>query len=123
GSISMALDTRHGPGLSALNGPRPARHGAGPSPAPHAQRAERSTHREAGSGEVGGRRGDWDWAVGAEALRPPVYIHVINLDAALGDQLLDVPVRQREPQVSAKSQNDHLLGNRKPANSETGTGG
>lgn len=32
-----------------------------------------------------------------EPLRPPVHAHVIDLDATLGQQLFDVPVRQPDP--------------------------
>ncbi|KPM50816.1 hypothetical protein ACG83_37985 [Frankia sp. R43] len=34
---------------------------------------------------------------GREALDPSVHSYVINFDVALSEQLLDVPVRQREP--------------------------
>jgi hypothetical protein len=34
-----------------------------------------------------------------EPLDPPVDAHVVDLDAALAEELLDVPVGQAEPQV------------------------
>ena len=39
--------------------------------------------------------------LGGEALYPPVDGDVVNGDAALGQQLLDVPVGQSVPQVPA----------------------
>ena len=43
-----------------------------------------------------------------EPLDPPVDAHVVDLDAALGEELLDVPVGQAEPQVPAHRQGDDL---------------
>ncbi|ETA03772.1 hypothetical protein CcI156_07645 [Frankia sp. CcI156] len=45
---------------------------------------------------------------GRKALHPPVDSHVINQEAALGEQLLDIPVGQGVPQVPADSEDDHL---------------
>jgi len=39
--------------------------------------------------------------LGREPLDPPVDAHVVDTDAALGEELLDVPVGQAEPQVPA----------------------
>jgi hypothetical protein len=39
---------------------------------------------------------------------PPIDSDVVDLDAAFGEQLLDVAVRQRETQVPADRQHDHL---------------
>jgi hypothetical protein len=49
---------------------------------------------------------------------PPIDRDVVDLDAAFGEQLLDVAVRQRETQVPADRQHDHI---RREA--ETGEGG
>jgi hypothetical protein len=46
--------------------------------------------------------------LGREPLDPPVDAHVVDLDAALGEELLDVPVGQAEPQVPAHRQGDDL---------------
>ena len=43
-----------------------------------------------------------------EPLHPPVEGHVVDLDATLGEQLLQVPVGQPVPQVPAHRQQDHL---------------
>ena len=43
-----------------------------------------------------------------EPLHPPVHGDVVDVDAALGQQLLDVPVGQAEPQIPAHRQHDHL---------------
>jgi hypothetical protein len=43
-----------------------------------------------------------------EGLHPPIHPHVINLDAALGQQLLHVAVRQPVAQISAHCHRDHL---------------
>ena len=45
---------------------------------------------------------------GREALDPAVDRDVVDLDAAFGQQLLDVAVRQREAQVPAHGQHDHV---------------
>jgi hypothetical protein len=45
---------------------------------------------------------------GREALDPAVDGDVVDLDAAFGQQLLDVAVRQREAQVPAHRQHDHI---------------
>jgi hypothetical protein len=46
---------------------------------------------------------------------------VIDLDATLGKQFLEVPIRQPEPQIPADRKEDHLGWNRKPANAEDST--
>ena len=43
-----------------------------------------------------------------EPLHPPVDRDVINLDAAFGEQLLDIAVGQSEPQIPTNRQHDHL---------------
>jgi hypothetical protein len=45
---------------------------------------------------------------GREALHPAVDGDVIDLDAALGEQFLNVPVGQAEAQVPAHCHQDHL---------------
>jgi hypothetical protein len=52
----------------------------------------------------------------SESLDPPVHGDVIDGDAALGQQLLNIPVRQAVPQVPADRDRDHLP--RKPEASE-----
>jgi hypothetical protein len=42
----------------------------------------------------------------SKPLDPPVHRHVVDLDAALGEELLDVPVGQAEPQVPPDRQRD-----------------
>jgi hypothetical protein len=44
--------------------------------------------------------------LGREALDPAVDRDVVDLDPALGQQLLDVPVGQAEPQVPADRKGD-----------------
>jgi hypothetical protein len=43
-----------------------------------------------------------------EALDPPVDGDVVDLDAAFGEQLLDVAVRQAEAQIPADRQHNHI---------------
>jgi hypothetical protein len=52
------------------------------------------------SGGVGEHRG--------EPLHPPVDSHVVDLDAALSQQLLNVPIREAVAQVPADRDRDHL---------------
>jgi hypothetical protein len=47
---------------------------------------------------------------------------VVDLDATLGEQFLDVALRQPEAQLPTDSQDDHSGGNRKPAKADGGTG-
>ncbi len=68
----------------------------------------------AGPGRVGEQ--------GCEALHPAVDRDVVDLEAPFGAEFLDVPVRQRKPQVPADRQDDHLGWNRNPANSDVRTG-
>jgi hypothetical protein len=54
-----------------------------------------------------------EWAGGVseqrgEPLHPPVHGHVIDLDAALGQQLLHIPIGLPVPQVPANGDRDHL---------------
>jgi hypothetical protein len=49
---------------------------------------------------------------------------VIHVDTALGEDVLQITVRQSVPQVPADRQQDHIRRNRNPANAEgAGTGG
>jgi hypothetical protein len=48
----------------------------------------------------------------SEPPHPPVHADMIHVDAALGQQLLHIPVGQPEPQIPAHRQHDHLR--RKP---------
>jgi len=68
----------------------------------------------AGSGRVDQQRG--------ESLHPTIDGHVINVDTAFGQQLLDISVRQPVPQISAHSNHDHTRRNRNPANPDLGAG-
>src|SRR6266540_1632129 len=43
-----------------------------------------------------------------KALNPPVHRDVVDLDAALGEELFDVPVGEAEAQVPADRQGDDL---------------
>jgi len=54
----------------------------------------------AGAGRLGEQR--------REPLDPPVDGDVVDLDAALGEQLLDVAIGQPEAQVPADRQHDHV---------------
>ena len=54
--------------------------------------------------------------LGGEALHPPVDGDVINGDTALGQQFLNVPLREAVPQVPADRDGDHLP--REPETSE-----
>jgi len=45
---------------------------------------------------------------------------VVDLDAALGQQLLDVAVGEPEPEVPADRRNDHIGREAKPANADLG---
>jgi hypothetical protein len=72
-----------------------------------------------------------EWASGVglqrcESLHPPVHRDVVDLDTALGQQLLHVPVGQAVAQVPADRDRDHLQrepepGKRRPI--DVGTGG
>jgi hypothetical protein len=69
-----------------------------------------------GAGGVGEQRG--------ESLHRPVDGDVVDRDAALGQQLLDIAIRQAVPQVSADGDRDHLRrepgpGKRRPADEGT----
>ncbi len=55
-------------------------------------------------GVLSGSRGLGE--LGSKPLDPPVHGHVIDLDPALGQELLDVPVGQAEPQVPPDRQRD-----------------
>ena len=67
------------------------------------------------TGSMAARPGSFD-ELGGEALHPPVDGDVINGDTALGQQFLDVTVRQAVPQVPADRDRDHLR--REPEASE-----
>jgi hypothetical protein len=54
----------------------------------------------AGSGGIGQQR--------REPLHPPVDGDVVDLDAAFGEQLLDISVRQAKAEVPANRQHDHI---------------
>jgi hypothetical protein len=56
---------------------------------------------------------------GCEALHPAVDRDVVDVDAALGEQLLHIAVGQAEPQIPAHRQHDHL--GRKPEPNERRT--
>ena len=61
----------------------------------------------------------------SEPLHPPVDGDVVDFDAALGEQLLDVPIGQPVAQVPADRDRDHLRrepepGERRPVNGRTG---
>jgi hypothetical protein len=43
-----------------------------------------------------------------EALHPPVQGDVVNIDPAPCEELLDIAIRQPEPQIPADGENDHL---------------
>jgi hypothetical protein len=43
-----------------------------------------------------------------KALNPPVHRDVVDLDAALGEELFDVPVGEAEARVPADRQGDDL---------------
>ena len=45
---------------------------------------------------------------GSEALHPPVQGDVIDLDAALGEEFLEIAVRQSVSEIPANGQHDHL---------------
>jgi hypothetical protein len=47
---------------------------------------------------------------------------VVDLDGAFGQQLLQITVRQREAQVPAHGQHDHISWKQKPANAERAMG-
>ena len=54
----------------------------------------------AGSGRVNEQR--------RETLHPPVHGDMVDLDPAFGEQLLDIAIREAEPQVPAHRKHDHL---------------
>jgi hypothetical protein len=61
-----------------------------------------------------------------EPLHPPVHRHVVDLRAALGQQLLHVPIRQAVPEIPADRDRDHLRrepepGKRRPVDVRTGS--
>jgi transcriptional regulator with XRE-family HTH domain len=53
-----------------------------------------------------------------EALDPAVDGGVVDLDATLGEQLLDIAVGQREAQVPPHRQHDHVWWKQKPAKAD-----
>jgi hypothetical protein len=55
-----------------------------------------------------------------EALNPPEDRDVVDLDPTLGQELLDVPVGEPEPQVPSDRQSDDSGGKRYPAKAELG---
>ena len=57
-----------------------------------------------------------------EPLDPPVDTHVIDLDAAFGEKLLEVSVGKAEPQVPADRQGDDLGREPVPGEAERGVG-
>src|ERR1019366_5596833 len=57
---------------------------------------------------------------GREPLNPPDQGHVVNLDTAFSEQLLQIPVPQPVPQVPAHGDQDDLR--REPEASEPSTG-
>lgn len=54
--------------------------------------------------------------LGGETLNPAVQRDVIYLDPPLGQQLLEIPIRQPEPEIPPHRQQDHLR--RKPETRE-----
>jgi hypothetical protein len=66
-----------------------------------AERSRRSQPRTVAAGDaVGEQRG--------EPLHPLVHGHVIDIDATLGQQLLDIAIREAVAQVPADRHRDHL---------------
>jgi hypothetical protein len=57
-----------------------------------------------------------------EPLHPPVDGDVVDLDAAFGEQLLDVAVGEAEAQVPADRQHDHIRREAEPAKADRGMG-
>src|SRR3954452_4274528 len=57
-----------------------------------------------------------------EALHPPVHGDVVDLDPARGQELLDVAVREPEPQVPTHRQNDDLGWGAEALEAELATG-
>jgi hypothetical protein len=58
-----------------------------------------------------------------EPVHAPVDRHLVNVDAALGEESVDVAIAQPEPQVSAHRQHDHLRwepGTRRTSNTMPG---
>ena len=55
-----------------------------------------------------------------EALDPPVDRDVVDLDPALGQRLLDVPVGETEPQIPADRQGDDFAWEPVPGEGRTG---
>ena len=51
------------------------------------------------------RRVDEQWR---ETLNPPKQRHVIDIDAALGEELLEVAIRQTKAEIPARRQHHHL---------------
>jgi hypothetical protein len=43
-----------------------------------------------------------------EPLHPPEQGHVIDIDAALGEEIFEIAIRQTEPEIPADRQHDHL---------------
>jgi len=81
----------------------------------------------AGTSGVASRAGGLDELLRGEPLYPPVQRDVVDLDAALGEQLFEIPVGQAEAQVSAHRQEDHLRweldpSEGRPVDLEAGTG-
>jgi hypothetical protein len=60
--------------------------------------------------------------LGREALDPAVDRDVVDLDPALAQEFLDIPIRQAEPQVPADRQGDDFGWERYPAKAELAAG-
>jgi hypothetical protein len=56
-----------------------------------------------------------------EPLHPPVHRHVVDIDAARGQQLLDVPIREPVPGYERTATVITSDGNRKRGNAERST--
>jgi hypothetical protein len=54
----------------------------------------------------------------SEPLNPSEYRHVVHRDAAFGEKLLDVAIRESEPQVPSHGQHDHLRWELEPTSAE-----
>jgi hypothetical protein len=55
---------------------------------------------------------------GREPLHPPVHRHVVDLDATLGQQFVDVSTGEAVAQLPADRDRDHLRREPKPANAD-----
>src|SRR5829696_7733626 len=113
-----AAASRHGDTNTSMTWPNwsiaRSTYASGRPPSHRSRRVPSGHRRHGGRAGVGKQR--------RKPLDPPVDGDVVDLDAALGEQLLHVAVRQREAQIPPHGQHDHVWRKRNPTNAYRATG-